>query len=267
MDFFPPVVDDPYAFGAIAAANALSDVYAMGGKPLMALNLAAFPDDMDKQIITEIFRGGAEKVREAGAIIAGGHSVADKEPKYGLSVTGEIHPDMIRSKGGAKPGDKLILTKPLGTGVITTAGKFERVNAEHLEAAIAGMSHLNKTASEIAQRYSVNAMTDITGYSLPGHGHEMAHPGEADFHISRSQLLWYPGAQSYAEENITGGAVRNRDYFSQWVQLDETLTDAEELLMYDPQTSGGLLMAVSPNDADKLLDELISQGETCCINW
>lgn len=265
MDFFPPVVDDPYAFGAIAAANALSDVYAMGGHPLMAINLAAFPEDMDKATMTEILRGGAEKVREAGAVIAGGHTVADKEPKYGLSVTGEVHPEHIMSKGGAQPGDTLILTKALGTGVITTAGKFERVEKLHLDAAITGMSHLNKIAAQIAQKYPVHAMTDITGYSLLGHGHEMAHLSNVDFHISRADLNWYPGTMNYAEDNITGGAHRNRDYFGQWVTIDEELPDWQELLLYDPQTSGGLLMAVASNSAESLLGALHDADESAAI--
>lgn len=266
VDFFPPVVDDPYHFGAIAAANALSDVYAMGGKPLLAINLVAFPDGLDMGILTEILRGGAEKVREAGAVIAGGHTVTDKEPKYGLAVTGEIHPAHLIKKGGAQAGDVLILTKPLGTGVITTAHKRDQVQADHLAVAIAGMSHLNKTAAELAQKYAVHAMTDITGYSLMGHGHEMAHLSNADFIIQFSALNFYPGAVEYAQAGISpGGTDRNQDYFSQWAQAEGTLAEWQETLLYDPQTSGGLLMAVAPENADALLRDLINTGEQAVL--
>lgn len=268
MDFFPPVVDDAYHFGAIAAANALSDVYAMGGKPLMAINLAAFPDGLDMSILSDILRGGADVVKKAGAVIAGGHTITDKEPKYGLSVTGEIHPQRIIRKGGAQVGDKLILTKPLGTGVITTALKREEADSEHIDTVIAGMEHLNRKASELAQHYnelenkSVHAMTDITGYSLLGHGHEMAHLSQVDFHIDFDQLTWYDGALAYAEADmIPGGLHRNRDYFSQWVFLEKELIDWQEYLLYDPQTSGGLLMAVASSIAGDLLNDLLDAGE------
>lgn len=271
-DFFPPVVDDYYAFGAIAAANALSDVYAMGGKPIMAINLVAFPDGLDLSILTEIMRGGAEKVREAGAVIAGGHTVTDKEPKYGLSVTGEIHPNKIIQKGGAKPGNKLILTKPLGTGVITTALKQDKVNMVHVEAAIRGMSHLNKVASELAQQFNeqhshcVHAMTDITGYSLLGHSHEMAHLSKVAFRIRFDDLQWYPGALRYAQDDLVpGGTHRNQEYFSQWVPAVNGLTEWQESLLYDPQTSGGLLMAVQADRAYDLLDSLLGRGEQAAI--
>jgi len=272
MDFFPPVVDDPYDFGAIAAANALSDVYAMGGKPLMAINLAAFPDGLEMSILTDILRGGADTVKIAGAVIAGGHTVADKEPKYGLSITGEVHPQKIIRKGGAKIGDKLILTKALGTGVITTAIKREQASQEDSEAVIAGMKCLNRKASELAQAYNeaeskpVHAMTDITGYSLLGHGHEMAHLSLVDFQIYFERLKWYPGAFRYAEQDmIPGGLHRNREYFEQWVIMKEDLADWQDYLLYDPQTSGGLLMAVAPDSADSLLNDLIEAGEQAAI--
>lgn len=265
MDFFPPVVDDPYSFGAIAAANALSDIYAMGGTPLMALNLAAYPNGMDLGILSEILRGGAEKVLESGAVIAGGHTVTDKEPKYGLAVTGEIHPNKIIKKSGAQPGDVLILTKPLGIGTITTALKRGEADQAHVEAAIAGMSQLNRHASEVAQEFNnqrksrdaVRAMTDITGYSLIGHGHEMAHLSHVNLHINFSKLKWYAGAVHYAKSDVfPGGMHRNHDFFQQWVTLETSLEDWQQYLLFDPQTSGGLLMSVDKIIADELLAEL-----------
>jgi selenide, water dikinase len=271
-DFFPPVVDDPYAFGAIAAANALSDVYAMGGKPLLAINLVAFPENLDTAILSEILRGGAEKVRESGAVIAGGHTITDKEPKYGLSVTGEIHPNKILTKGGAREGDVLILTKPLGSGVITTALKQGAAAMEHVETVIRGMSCLNRTPAEFAQIYNekydtcIHAVTDITGYSLMGHGHEMAHLSDTDLYIRFDDLLWYPGAWQYAEAEIfAGGLWRNHDYFKQWVQMPDNLPDWKQALLYDPQTSGGLLIAIAPQQAEAFLSEIKNAGEDAAI--
>jgi len=266
-DFFPPVVDDAYHFGAIAAANALSDVYAMGGTPLMAINLVAYPDGFDLSILTEIMRGGAEKVREAGAVIAGGHTVTDKEPKYGLSVTGEVHPDEIIRKGGAQPGDHLILTKPLGTGIITTAHKQQKVADDHLVAAIVSMSRLNRDAAHLAKSVGVHAMTDITGYSLLGHGHEMAHLSMVDFHLNFSALKWLPGVDIYAKQEIfPGGTDRNREYFSQWVTLETSVDDdIHRGMLYDPQTSGGLLMAVAPEESSNLLIQLLENGDAAAL--
>ena len=271
-DFFPPVVDDPYAFGAIAAANALSDVYAMGGKPLMAINLVAFPENLDTSILSEILRGGAEKVREAGAVIAGGHTVTDKEPKYGLSVTGDVHPQKIIAKGGARIGDVLILTKPLGSGVITTALKQQKAEAVHVESVIAGMSRLNRIPAEFTQQYNkeydncVHAMTDITGYSLMGHGHEMAHLSHVDLHLSFADLEWYNGALQYAEAEIfAGGLWRNHDYFKQWTQIKTNLEDWQQALLYDPQTSGGLLISIAAEHADAFLSDIQNAGETAAI--
>jgi selenide, water dikinase len=262
VDFFPPVVDDPYAFGAIAAANALSDVYAMGGQPLLAINLVAFPDGLGMELLTEILRGGAEKVREAGAVIAGGHTVTDKEPKYGLAVTGIAHPEKILTKSGAKPGDKLILTKPLGVGVVTTALKNNKAEPEHVEAAVRSMSRLNREASQLALRFPVHAMTDITGYGLIGHGHEMAHLGKVDFEISCSAIGWLPGAQQYAEEGIfPGGMGRNRNYFEQWTSFERDVSETTQNLLFDPETSGGLLMAVQAEEAEALLHELRDRGD------
>jgi len=264
-DFFPPVVDDPYTFGAVAAANALSDVYAMGGRPLFALNLAAFPEDMPPEVIGEILRGGAEKLREAGAALAGGHTVTDQEPKYGLAVTGLVHPDRILTKGGARPGDALVLTKALGTGVITTAHKRDLVQPEELAAAIASMVHLNRAASEAAQATpGVHAMTDITGFGLLGHAHEMAHLGNVAFTLHYAALPWLPGARRLGEAGVfPGGGERNEDYFSQWVRYAPTLDLPawEQRLLHDPQTSGGLLIAVAEQNQGELLRRLWDAGE------
>jgi len=268
MDFFPPVVDDPYHFGAIAAANALSDVYAMGGTPLMAINLVAFPDGIDNalNILTEILRGGAEKAREAGAIIAGGHTVTDKEPKYGLAVTGQIHPKDIIQKGGAKAGDLLLLTKPLGSGVITTAHKNDRVQKLDLDNAIRVMSRLNNHAGRLAVQFGVSAMTDITGFGLMGHGYEMAKASQKTFILHYANLHWMDGAQQYAEQSIfAGGVFRNKNYFEKWVTIEANLQAFEQNLLYDPQTSGGLLMAISEKNAQHLLSALQSEGDNVAI--
>lgn len=246
-DFFPPVVDDPYDFGAIAAANALSDIYAMGGRPLYAINLVAYPDGLDLDHLREILRGGAEKTAEAGAVIAGGHSVNDQEPKYGLAVTGLGHPDRITTKGGSRPGDELLLTKPLGTGVVTTALKREWASAEHVEAAVSSMKRLNKTAAEVATRCQVKSMTDITGFGLLGHAHEMAHLSEVDFVIEAGSLNWLPGAAAYGELGaFPGGMGNNRDYFQPWIRFGPDVSELLRRLLWTPETSGGLLAAVAP---------------------
>jgi selenide,water dikinase len=265
-DFFPPVVDDPYSFGAIAAANALSDIYAVGGEPLMAINLVAFPDDLDQGILAEILRGGAEKVRESGAAVAGGHTIVDREPKFGLAVTGVVHPQRILTKGGARHGDKLILTKPLGAGVVTTAAKQNRAQPEHTAAAIVSMSRLNRDASRLAQKFGVHAMTDVTGYSLLGHAHEMAHLGSMNFKIFFRSLRWLPGAELYGEQGIfPGGMSRNRNYFSQWTVFDAKIGITQQELLFDPETSGGLLIAVDTAQADALCEALIAAGDAASI--
>jgi selenide, water dikinase len=261
VDFFPPVVDDPYAFGAIAAANALSDVYAMGGDPLFAVNLVAYPDGYGLDILTEILRGGAEKVREASAVIAGGHTVTDKEPKYGLAVTGMVHPERIFRKGGAQPGDALVLTKALGTGVITTALKNSRARDADVETAVASMTRLNRDAARAARNYRVHAMTDITGYGLLGHAHEMAHLSGVSLVIEYGALRWLPGAQTYGEQGIfPGGMERNRTFYQQWVDFDDGLPEYERNLLFDPQTSGGLLIALPSEDARALRDQLTEEA-------
>ncbi len=264
-DFFPPVVDDPFAFGAIAAANALSDIYAMGGQPLFAINLAAFPDNLPPEVISEILRGGGEKMREAGAAIAGGHTVSDKEPKYGLAVTGLVHPDRILAKGGAQLGDRLVLTKSLGTGVITTAHKRGEEDAADLAAAIASMMRLNRQAAEAVRATSgVHGLTDITGFGLLGHAHEMAHLSGTGLTLDYAALPWLPGARRYAEAFIfPGGSERNEEFYGQWVTVAPglTLTDWEQRLLHDPQTSGGLLIAVAPDSLAGLLEKLAAGGD------
>ena len=261
-DFFPPVVDDPYDFGAIAAANALSDVYAMGGRPLMAINLVAWPDDLDKAILAEILRGGGDKVREAGAVIAGGHSISDAEPKYGLSVTGEVHPGQIMHKSGARPGDRLILSKALGTGVVTTALKRGIATQEQVDIAVRSMSRLSREAAALAQAREVSAMTDITGFGLIGHALEMARLSGVDFMLEFERVRLLPGAEAFARQGVfPGGMDRNLEYFAQWVDEVSVLPDFARGLIYDPQTSGGLLMAVAEARADDLLAALEAKGE------
>src|SRR6266700_7152833 len=250
-DFFPPVVDDPYVFGAVAAANALSDVYAMGGQVLMAINLVAWPDNLDIAILSEILRGGADIAAEAGAVIAGGHTVTDREPKYGLAVTGMVHPERILTKGGAQPGDILILSKPLGTGLITTAHKREQVDESDLAAAIASMMQLNRGASQALQRPGVyggvHAVTDITGFGLLGHAWEMASQSLAGMRFEYDALPLLPNARHYAESgHINGGANRNAAYLLPHVRCNERLEEADREILWDPQTSGGLFAAIEP---------------------
>jgi len=248
-DFFPPVVDEPYIFGAIAAANAVSDVYAMGGQVLMAINLVAWPDNLDYGILSEILRGGAETVAQTGGVIAGGHSVSDKEPKYGLAVTGMVHPERILTKGGARPGDLLILSKPLGTGLITTAHKSEQVSASDLEAAITSMMQLNRKASQalLEAGAGVHAVTDITGFGLLGHAWEMAAQSLAGMRFEFDALPFLPNARHYAEQgHITGGAYRNATYLAPHVRIDERLDKIDSELLWDPQTSGGLFAVIDP---------------------
>lgn len=246
VDFFPPIVDDPYDFGAIAAANALSDIYAMGGQVLFAINLVAFPEDLDKDILRQILQGGAEKVAEAGGVIAGGHSVKDREPKYGLAVTGLISPDAVKTKGGAHPGDVLVLTKPLGVGVVTTALKRGVAKDAHVQRAVASMKTLNRQAAEAAQRAHARAVTDITGFGLLGHAHEMAHAGQVDFRFYCDRLPWLPGAIDYGEEGIfPGGTVDNRQHFAPWVTFADDINPVMQNMLWTPETSGGLLVALA----------------------
>lgn len=246
-DFFPPVVDDPYDFGAIAAANAMSDIYAMGGKVLFAINLVAFPDNLGSDILREILRGGAEKVAEAGAIVVGGHSVNDREPKYGLAVTGIIDPQKVRLKGGARPGDILLLTKPLGVGVITTALKQQVAAEEHVAAAVESMKALNREAAIAAQAADASAVTDITGFGLLGHAYEMVAQGSVDFRFFLDQLPWLPGAISYGKtRTFPGGMGNNMRFFAKHVTFGDGVSTLMQDMLFTPETSGGLLVAVAP---------------------
>ena len=265
VDFFTPVVDDPYTYGLISAANSLSDVYAMGGEPKTALNIVCFPQDgVDKAVLAEILHGGAAKVREAGAALVGGHSVADEEIKYGLAVTGVVHPQRVVRNVGAQVGDVLILTKPLGTGIITTALKRgrlqDRQNTEHdteYTAAVDSMASLNRTASHVMARYTVHACTDVTGFSLMGHGYEMAHGSGVSLRLRAARFPVLPGALRLASEGyLTGGCKRNRSYLADKVHVSPRLTAELAELAFDPQTSGGLLVAVPESEASACVQAL-----------
>jgi len=261
VDFFPPVVDDPYDYGAIAAANAMSDVYAMGGEVLLALNVAAFPETLPVEVINEILRGGAEKVAEAGGVVAGGHTLTDEEPKYGLCVTGIVHPDSVVTKAGAQAGDALILTKPLGVGLITTALRAQEADPEHVKGAVKSMLRLNRAAAQAMQEVGVHACTDITGFGLLGHGWEMADRSKVGLKISLSALPLLPGALDYAARGfIPGGLVRNRQYIlgNDRAVLPEGLSEEMINLLFCPETSGGLFISVPP-DRLTLLQELLTQ--------
>lgn len=258
-DFFTPVVDDAYDYGAIAAANALSDVYAMGGKPFLALNIAAMPPDLPSDITEEIVRGGAEKAREAGVVIAGGHTVQDKEPKYGLAVVGFVDPAHILTKKGAKPGDKLVLTKPLGFGVTTTALKRQTAASADVDEVVGWMTRLNNIASKIAVEAEVKCATDVTGFSLLGHGYEIAKASGVKLVLKYDQIPFVSCARKYADlGNFPGGASDNRNYYQEHVQFAGNIDDVSHMLLFDPQTSGGLLMAIPPKvlaDFEKLAKE------------
>ena len=257
-DFFTPIVDDPYAFGAIAAANALSDLYAMGATPFLALNIAAMPVDLDPAIVRQILRGGAEKVKEAGAVIGGGHSVQDKEPKYGLVALGMAESDSLFTKGQARPGDVLVLTKPLGTGVTTTALIRDRGSAEHAAEAIDWMVRLNHPAARLAKEFGVRAVTDVTGFGLLGHGLEMAEASRIGLTIELTEVPFFSGARRYAElGTFPSGSRDNARYFGDRVRFDDHIAAAERMLLFDAQTSGGLLLAVP----EQKLDELLKRAE------
>ena len=265
LDFFTPVADDPYDFGQIAAANALSDVYAMGGTPKTALNIVAFPKDMDVEILGEILRGGADKVMEAGAVLAGGHTIQDDTPKYGLSVTGFVHPDKFWKNYGAETGDKLILTKPLGTGIVNTAIKADLVSEEAREAALRSMKTLNKYAAEILKKYTIHACTDVTGFGLGGHGTEMAEGSQKTLVIDTRSLPILPDVEEYASMGlIPGGAYRNREFAGK-AGYESSAELWREDLVFDPQTSGGLLAAVPAEEAEKLLAELKGLNLLCAV--
>ena len=260
VDFFTPIVDDPFTYGRIAAANSLSDVYAMGGTPVCALSIVAFPAKGDPEVLSEIMRGGCEKILEAGCALLGGHSIADEEVKFGYAVTGTVDPARVVINAGARAGDRLVLTKRLGTGVITTALKRGMAREEHVAGAVESMLALNRIACEVMLRYPVHGCTDITGFGLLGHAREMALGSGVAISIDSSKLEFLPGALEYAAQGaIPGGGKNNRDFVSCAVRLEAAIPAEVESLLYDPQTSGGLLISVEGEAAEKLA-EIIQEG-------
>ena len=261
MDFFPPIVDDPFTFGEIAAANALSDVYAMGGKPLFALNIVGFPIALPHEILGEVIRGGASKAQEAGVLIVGGHTVDDEEPKYGLSVTGVLKPGDQVTNAGAQPGDALVLTKPIGTGIITTAGKQQRVSDDVLGNAIKIMSELNRAASDAMMQVGVNACADITGFGLLGHLRLIAQGSRLAARVSAAAIPVIRGVPDLLAQGIApGGTHRNLESLADLVHWHPDIPDQTRILLADAQTSGGLLIAVPPAKLDALLTALAATG-------
>ena len=261
VDFFPPIVDDPWFYGAISAANSISDIYAMGGKPFLALNIACFPSDLPIEILSEIQKGGQEKAAEAGVIIVGGHTINDEEPKYGMAVIGSLEPGKEVTKSGSKVGDKLILTKPIGTGLITTGGKQNVVNKLTMDKALESMSLLNKDASEAMMDVGVNSCTDITGFGLLGHMKDMMTSSGVAANIYSSKVPMLDGSLELAKSNIfPDGTNRNIDYVADLVSWDPSLEDHMKLILCDPQTSGGLLISVDESKLELLIGQLGKSG-------
>lgn len=261
-DFFTPVVDDAYDYGAIAAANSLSDVYAMGGQPFLALNVAALPDDLPGEISAAIIRGGAEKAREAGVVIAGGHTVKDKEPKYGLVVIGFVDPRTMLSKSGLKLGDILVLTKPLGFGVTTTALKQQKADDADVIEVVDWMKRLNKSASGLAVEFNLKGATDITGYSLLGHAMEMANASGVALKFEFEKIPFVAGGRKYAEKGtFPGGAFDNKNHFEPQITFADSIDEPNRMLLFDPQTSGGLLLGVPENQIDLFLERAQEMGQ------
>lgn len=264
LDFFPPMVEDPYIFGQVAAANALSDIYAMGGDVKTALNIVCFPEAMDLNILGEILLGGSEKVKEAGGVLAGGHSIADTDVKYGLSVTGTIHPDKVFANSGCREGDVLLLTKPLGVGIVCTASRLGEAAEGAMDLAVKSMTMLNRYASEIVRKYRVHGCTDVTGFGFLGHLCEMLGDAYTAL-IQKDGIPFIPGCEGYVEEfYITAAAQRNRNHVEDKVEFVDCSFAMEEIL-YDPQTSGGLLVSMEREDGLKALKELESLGLPCAI--
>jgi selenide,water dikinase len=265
VDFFTPIVDDPFTFGQIAAANSLSDIYAMGGRPLTALSIVGFPNSgKNIESLEQIMRGGLAKMQEAGCTVIGGHSIGDEEIKFGYAITGLVHPDRVLSNSAARAGDVLILTKRLGTGVIGTAIKKGRVNEESARAAIDSMSLLNRAAGEAALKHKVHSATDITGFGLLGHAREMAAGSKTSIIIDSSQVVFLPGALDYAAEGLLpGGLRRNIEFVSGCVEFADGVPEPVRNLLFDPQTSGGLLLSVAPADAPHLIHDL-EAGDAVC---
>ncbi len=265
-DFFTPVVDNPYDYGAIAAANALSDVYAMGGQPFLALNVAAMPPDLPPELISEILRGGAEKAREAGVVIAGGHTVQDKEPKYGLIVLGFVDPEHMLTKGGARPGDVLVLNKPLGFGTTTTALKRGQADPTDISEVVGWMKRLNSGAAGLAVEFGLQGGTDITGFGLLGHAWEMAHASGVGLRFELDKIPFTRGAHRYAQEYIfPGGSSDNRLYFNPHVTFAPAIDEPSQLLLFDAQTSGGLLLVVPADRLVALLERAAQLGEVLWV--
>ncbi len=264
VDFFTPMVDDPYVFGQIAAVNALNDVYAMGGRPLLAMNLVCYPQCLDLTVLRRILEGGLVKVTEAGALIVGGHTVDDNEPKYGLSVTGLVHPDRVISNDAARPGDRLYLTKPLGNGIITTAIKAGMASPRAVEEAVSWMTTLNKEGSETMQKVGVQAATDITGFGLIGHIYEMAWASQMEIELNAGKVLFMEGALEYASMGlIPAGAYHNRDYLADKVQYWDDMDATRRDLLYAPETAGGLLVALNQDRACQFVEIMQERGALC----
>jgi selenide, water dikinase len=269
VDFFPPILDDPYLYGMVAAANSMSDVYAMGGRVLLALNVAGFPRDFPREAMARIFQGGADKVAEAGAVIAGGHTVVDKEPKYGLAVTGLVHPDRVMTKGGLTPGHRLFLSKPLGTGVITTAAKGNAVQTAHLDGAIQNMTRLNRGAAEVLSELGVRGCTDVTGFGFLGHASEMVLASQCGIRVRADSMPLLPGARQCAEQGLfAGGLGRNRTYLTSLADQGEpalriasSVPAALADLLFDSETSGGLLFSVPAESAAEVSSRFAAKGE------
>ena len=258
-DFFPPIVDDPYLYGQIAAANALSDIYAMGGEPKLALNIMCIPEKMESETVQEILRGGYDKVYEAGAIISGGHTIHGQEPIYGLAVTGFAHPDKVLTNSGAMPGDRLILTKPLGVGILTTAAKADMVSEATMQKIYSQMAQLNRKARDIIVKYPVHSCTDVTGFSLLGHSYEMAQGSEVSIHLCTGDIPYHLEAYEMAQMGfVPAGAYRNRDYVQNGICVADDISRAMQDICYDPQTSGGLLVSIDEAAADECIRELNS---------
>ncbi len=258
IDFFTPIVDDPYTFGQIAVANALSDVYAMGGKPLTAMNVVCFPiKSLDISVLEDILRGGADKMCEAGVILNGGHRIGDKELKYGLSVTGLVHPKRLVDNAGAKAGDKLILTKPLGTGIISTALKAGMVDDETITKVTECMATLNNKASELMQEVGVNACTDVTGFGLIGHAYQLAQNSKVGIELHLASIPYFPEVVDFSQQGLCpGGLYRNKDYYHDRVKFISEIPEYIQHILFDAQTSGGLLISLTPEAAELLMDKL-----------
>ncbi|HEY4551933.1 MAG TPA: selenide, water dikinase SelD [Bacillaceae bacterium] len=262
VDFFTPIVNDPYDFGQIAATNAISDVYAMGGKPITALNIVAFPiTTLDKSILTEILRGAGDKLKEAGVALVGGHSIDDKEPKFGLAVTGVVHPDKVRTNAGAKPGDKLILTKPIGVGIMTTSLKKDLLSEEEIARVTKVMTTLNKKAAEVMEHYTVHASTDVTGFGLLGHASEVAKGSGVGLNIYYEQVPVLPRVRELAEAgSVPGGTRNNYAHIEEVVFYPDSMDQIDRWILCDAVTSGGLLISVAGEEAARLAEELQSKG-------